>query len=76
MTNLKNTYFVRAIIIFPADTCFDYDDEKIIVKAFETKRETWEYVQEVINKYDREYNDYTYIDSIKVQQNWQTLWEY
>ena len=76
MTRFENPYFVRAIIVFPADTCFDYDDEKTIVKAFETKREAWDFVQEIIGKYDRDYNDYTLIESIKVQKNWETLWEY
>jgi len=76
MTRFENPYFVRATIVFLADTCFDYEDEKTIVKAFGTKRDAWDYVQEIMGKYDRDCNDYTCIESIKVQQNWKTLWEY
>ena len=76
MTRFENPYFVRATIVFLPDTCFDYEETKTIVQAFETKREAWKYVQKVIEEYDRDYNDYTCIESIKVQQNWETLWEY
>lgn len=76
MIRFKNPYFVRATIIFLPETCFDYEETKTIVKACENKREAWDYVQTVIDKYDREYNDYTCIESLKVQQNWETIWEY
>lgn len=75
MARIANPYFVRATVIFIADTCFDYDTEKTIVKAFATKREAWDFVQDIQDKYDRDNNDYTRIESLEVQQNWVTLWE-
>ena len=76
MARIANPYFVRTAVIFLRDTCFDCDTEKTIIRAFATKREALDFVQDIQDKYDRDNNDYTMIQSLKVQQNWVTLWEY
>ena len=79
MTRYANPYFVRATIEFIGMTCYDAGDVKTIVKAFETKRDAWNYVQRLIEAYDRDcggYDNEAYIVELKVQQNWKTLWQY
>ena len=79
MTRYANPYFVRATIEFVGMTCYDTGDVKTIVKAFETKRDAWNYVQRLIEAYDRDcggYDNEAYLVELKVQQNWKTLWQY
>lgn len=72
---IENPYFVRVEFYNPPADVFDCGCTFTKVKAFETKREAWEYVKEVQDKYSPEYGDGCIRwESIKVQRNWKTLW--
>lgn len=73
--HIENPYFVRVELYSPMDG-WDPDETITRIKAFATKSEAWEYVKRIIDQYDRENvtPGSTYYTSIKVQQNYKTLW--
>ena len=73
---IENPYFVRVELYSPMDG-WTPDETHTRVKAFATKREAWEYVKKIDAQYNREVvpGGSTFWVSIKVQQNWKTLWE-
>ena len=73
---IENPYFVRVELYSPMDG-WDTDETRTLVKAFATKQEAWEYVKKMDAQYNREVvtGGSTFWVSIKIQRNWQTLWQ-
>lgn len=73
----KNPYFVRVTFFSPAPGVWESSEDYTRIKAFDTKREAWDYVSYIREAYCREYvtPGSTFYTSIKVQRQWQTLWE-